>query len=140
MPASDPRAHAAVARALKSGVLVRPDRCEDCETPCKPDAHHDDYDRPLEVRWLCRRCHRRQPMGTGGSGLITIVLRLDPEAIAAIEKVRGDLSREAWIRGAMHQALDGGGAAPVRRISRSVRSSSEVRRDVTPIPKEGKKK
>lgn len=47
----------ATADAIKRGELVRPPACEQCEAPCKPDAHHDDYSKPLEVRWLCRQCH-----------------------------------------------------------------------------------
>jgi hypothetical protein len=51
-------AHAAVAAAIQSGELVRPMTCERC-----PDealdivAHHHDYDKPLDVEWLCRPCH-----------------------------------------------------------------------------------
>lgn len=36
-----------------------PDRCSQCERICKVDAHHDDYNKSLEVRWLCRSCHRK---------------------------------------------------------------------------------
>lgn len=58
---SNPRkraAHQAVRDALLSGLLTRPDSCEDDECGKRPDAHHDNYDKPLEVLWLCRRHHR----------------------------------------------------------------------------------
>jgi len=32
--------------------------CEFCGAP-NGEAHHDNYDNPLEVRWLCRKCHRK---------------------------------------------------------------------------------
>jgi len=41
--------------AIKSGKLVR-EPCEVCGE-IKVDAHHDDYDNPLNVRWLCRKHH-----------------------------------------------------------------------------------
>lgn len=52
------RAHSAVARALKGGTLKKSSTCEDCGTSGRIEAHHDDYSRPLDVRWLCARCHR----------------------------------------------------------------------------------
>lgn len=48
-------ARSAVSRALRSGELVR-GRCEVCGSDAV-DAHHDDYGRPLNVRWLCRVHH-----------------------------------------------------------------------------------
>ena len=47
----------AVAYAVKTGRLERPGNCSRCQTPCKPDGHHSDYNRPMDVEWLCRRCH-----------------------------------------------------------------------------------
>jgi hypothetical protein len=47
----------AVTRAIKSGELLR-QPCEVCGDP-RSDAHHDDYSKPLDVRWLCRSHHRQ---------------------------------------------------------------------------------
>lgn len=49
------KAHTAVHNAIRDGRLHR-QPCENCgET--KVHAHHDDYEKPLEVRWLCAVCH-----------------------------------------------------------------------------------
>src|SRR6266850_1011440 len=47
----------AINRALASGKLVRPNRCSRCKKKCKPEAHHPDYKKKLEVIWLCGPCH-----------------------------------------------------------------------------------
>lgn len=49
------RAHQAVTKALSDGILTR-QPCEQCGAAAI--AHHDDYSKPLEVRWLCRKHHR----------------------------------------------------------------------------------
>lgn len=46
-----------VQRAIWKGILVRPAECAKCGKACKPDAAHEDYSKPLEVRWLCKSCH-----------------------------------------------------------------------------------
>ena len=43
--------------AKVAGRVTEPDRCETCGIEAALDAHHDDYTKPLEVRWLCRDCH-----------------------------------------------------------------------------------
>jgi hypothetical protein len=48
-------AQAMVHRAVKEGRLNR-QPCEFCGS-LKTDGHHDDYSKPLSVRWMCRRCH-----------------------------------------------------------------------------------
>jgi len=49
----------AVKRALKSGRLVRPTVCEKCgRDGLRIEASHDDYSKPLDVKWLCVPCHR----------------------------------------------------------------------------------
>ncbi|EJT01398.1 hypothetical protein RCCGE510_29136 (plasmid) [Rhizobium sp. CCGE 510] len=50
-------AHLAVQRAVKAGELEK-QTCEVCGVEAV-DAHHDQYDEPLRVRWLCRRHHTR---------------------------------------------------------------------------------
>ncbi len=49
------RARDIVTQALRSGVLIRQpcERCGDEKSQC----HHEDYSRPLDVTFLCARCH-----------------------------------------------------------------------------------
>lgn len=53
------KARQAVRRALKAGTLVKPDRCSECNEKRAILAHHEDYDQPLQVIWLCYTCHPR---------------------------------------------------------------------------------
>lgn len=47
-----------VSTEIEAGRLTRRS-CEVCGAP-KTDAHHHDYSKPLDVRWLCRPCHFRE--------------------------------------------------------------------------------
>ena len=49
--------YATTKKAIKSGTLVR-QPCESCGEKSVM-AHHDDYTKPLEIRWLCYKCHPR---------------------------------------------------------------------------------
>lgn len=51
------RANGLVQRAIKAGTLIRPLSCDECGKACEPDAHHEDYLKPLDVRWLCHKHH-----------------------------------------------------------------------------------
>ena len=50
---NNPKAHAARNAAQK----LSPKPCEVCGTLQGVQRHHDDYEKPLEVRWLCRKHH-----------------------------------------------------------------------------------
>jgi hypothetical protein len=81
-PTGDPEnvrynfAVAMTALAFVLGLEVGP--CEECgvapyttRTPANPRgkqcvyAHHDSYRRPLDIRWLCARCHRNWHVANG---------------------------------------------------------------------------
>jgi hypothetical protein len=48
-------------RAVRAGDVVRPDRCSRCGNEPPPgraiNGHHHDYSKPLDVEWLCEKCH-----------------------------------------------------------------------------------
>lgn len=46
--------------ATSRGRLIRPSVCSRCGEGCRPEGHHKDYSRPLDVEWLCPPCHRRE--------------------------------------------------------------------------------
>jgi len=52
------KAHSAVAYAIRKGNLVRMP-CVRCGEQ-KSVGHHEDYDKPLEVTWLCQPCHKQR--------------------------------------------------------------------------------
>lgn len=45
--------------AIKKGVLRKPNKCQNCDIETKVQAHHEDYNKPLVVMWLCRECHNK---------------------------------------------------------------------------------
>ena len=51
-------AHSKVSSAIKKGELTRMP-CIRCGK-AKTEAHHEDYDQPLEVMWLCTPCHKQR--------------------------------------------------------------------------------
>jgi hypothetical protein len=51
------KAHYIVSYAIKSKKLFR-EPCEICGNE-ETDGHHDDYDKPLNVRWLCSEHHHQ---------------------------------------------------------------------------------
>lgn len=52
------KAYRIVERALKQGKIKKPTTCPFCGEKIKLFAHHDDYRKPLDVRWCCRACHK----------------------------------------------------------------------------------
>lgn len=51
-------AQQAVKKALANGSLIRWPGCAACHRKRGLEAHHYDYDRPLDVTWLCMKCHK----------------------------------------------------------------------------------
>ena len=43
--------------AVKSGKIIKPRECSKCGKELKLSAHHDDYNKPLDVIWFCYQCH-----------------------------------------------------------------------------------
>lgn len=50
------KAQTAASNAIRDGRLI-PMPCEICGSANKVQGHHDDYSKPLEVRWLCFKHH-----------------------------------------------------------------------------------
>lgn len=63
-----------VNRALADGIITKPKHCPFCKKkkylmpngewkPAKICGHHEDYNRPMDVIWMCSRCHCRCHVG-----------------------------------------------------------------------------
>lgn len=63
------KSHSIVNYAIKSKKLFK-EPCSICGN-LKSEAHHDDYDKPLNIRWLCSE-HHKQWHAKNGEGLNAI--------------------------------------------------------------------
>lgn len=53
-------AHNAVSRAIRAGKIIRPEKCDRCDTTYNIQAHHDDHSRYFDIMWLCQSCHSKR--------------------------------------------------------------------------------
>jgi len=104
-----PEAHAAVAKAKREGVLVQ-GSCEFADETCygRIEAHHDDYDKPLDVRWLCVRHHGFVHRGTQRGWrkkrfTEQVKIRLEKDTLRTLERLARDGDRT--VQAEMRRAL-----------------------------------
>lgn len=50
--------------AVASGKVIKPTKCCVCGNEGRVNGHHEDYNKPLEVVWLCNSCHKRVHNGS----------------------------------------------------------------------------
>jgi len=51
-------AHTLLYRAIERGEIKKPNKCSKCGAEnVKINGHHEDYDKPLDIIWLCDQCH-----------------------------------------------------------------------------------
>lgn len=66
---ADDSVHDKLEYAIRIGSIERKTNCESCgveghmaDGRTVVQAHHDDYNKPLDVRWLCQICHHEWHM------------------------------------------------------------------------------
>lgn len=94
-------AYRLVRNAIKRGELVRPSACQRCGCVPAPtsdgraaiQAHHHDYDKPLDVEWICAKCHRAETplpekMGAPVRGERNGQAKLDAPSVLSARRLR----------------------------------------------------
>lgn len=53
------KAQTIIGNAIRDGKLIKPSLCEKCHKRKRLYAHHENYNKPLQVTWLCQICHKQ---------------------------------------------------------------------------------
>ncbi len=54
------KAHQLLTYAVRVRKIIPAEYCSHCGIKSQLEGHHPDYSKPLEVIWLCRKCHRKE--------------------------------------------------------------------------------
>lgn len=99
--------------ALQSGKLVRGASCAECGSTEKIEGHHENIiEKPLEVIWLCRECHKKRKRELGQIGKLVLAIRIESDWYMALKKLSdsensiSDLGRDAIKRFLKAQGCD----------------------------------
>lgn len=57
------KARESLREAVKCKRIHRPDVCEECGLPGIVEGHHENYNQPYNVEWLCDGCHTLRHCG-----------------------------------------------------------------------------
>jgi hypothetical protein len=57
------QARTKLGNAVRDRRIIKPKICDGCKEEKPLQAHHHDYSKPLDVRWLCFACHRELEHG-----------------------------------------------------------------------------
>lgn len=97
------KAHQSVCYAIQTGRLVR-QPCERCGTTQNVVAHHEDYNKPLDVMWLCKQHHKERHMEIDKENkdkpkpdMINHPPHYTQGGIETIEYIRAKLSPEEYV-------------------------------------------